>query len=194
MLLDRVAKRVLAGDDREDVVAGDELEVVDDPEVGRVRHRDGQRPSVLLEGEDEVLRREIGGDHLRDFWINFEFGEVHCRHAVLPRQHLRQLGLLDEAQLDEVVPDTGPACFLFLKRLFELFLGDQTFLDQQVAQTLSGGGYRCGHECSVCRERSQAGRCAQMVKVFPTAITVKDASCAFRRASMTEWENTVTGL
>jgi hypothetical protein len=34
--VDQRAQRVLAGDDREDVVAGDELEVVEDAGVGRV--------------------------------------------------------------------------------------------------------------------------------------------------------------
>ncbi len=60
--LEDVPDGELPGDDREDVVARDELEVVDDREVRRVGHGDGQGAPVALEREDEILRREIGRD------------------------------------------------------------------------------------------------------------------------------------
>ena len=50
-----VAQRELARDDREDVVARDELEVLEHAEVRRVGHRDGERAALALERQDEVL-------------------------------------------------------------------------------------------------------------------------------------------
>ena len=65
MLLDQVAQGELAGDDREEVEAGDELEVFEQAEVGRVGHGDGERPALALERQHDVLGRHVGGTSLR---------------------------------------------------------------------------------------------------------------------------------
>jgi len=46
--VDRVAERVFAGDDREDVTAGDELDVFDRRDVVGVRDRDRERAAFPL--------------------------------------------------------------------------------------------------------------------------------------------------
>ena len=143
-LLDRALERELAADDREDVVARDELQVLEDAEVRRVRHGDGERAAVALEGEDEVLDRQVGGDQLGDARVDLELRQVDRRHLVLPRQHLRELGLLDEAELDEVVADAGAVLLLLLERLVELLARDEPLADEEIAKAFGAGGW-CGH-------------------------------------------------
>ena len=137
-LLDGALERELSPDDREDVVARDELEVVEDAEVRRVRHGDGERAAVALEGEDEMLDREVGRDQLGDARVDLELGEVDRGHLVLPRQHLGELGLLDEAELDQVVADAGAALALLLERLVQLLARDEPLADEEITKTFAG--------------------------------------------------------
>ena len=83
--LDGRAKRVLPRDDGEDVVSGDEFEVVNDTEVGGIGHRDGGRPALPLQRQHRALHRDL------------ESGQVDRWHSVLPRQHLGDLGFLRTA-------------------------------------------------------------------------------------------------
>ena len=86
------------------------------PRFARVGHRDGERAAVALERKDEVLRRELGRDELDDPRIDLEPRQVDGRHAMLPRDELRELGLLDEAELHEVVAEARAALLLLLQR------------------------------------------------------------------------------
>ena len=95
--LDGRAKRVLPRDDGEDVVSGDEFEVVNDTEVGGIGHRDGERPALPLQRQHRALHRDLGRDQLDDFQIDLESGQVDRWHSVLPRQHLGDLGFLRTA-------------------------------------------------------------------------------------------------
>ena len=105
------------GDDREDVVARDELEVVDDAEVRRVRHRHGQGPPVALERQHEILHRQIGRDELRDLRIDLELrrGRPPASGTGGPAV-LVMLDFLDEAQLDQVVVDAAAVLLLLALR------------------------------------------------------------------------------
>jgi len=87
-LLDRVAERELARDDRRDVVARDELEVINDPHVRRIGDGDGQRPAIALERQDEIFYGEIRRDQLGDLRIDLELGQVDRRHSVLAGEDL----------------------------------------------------------------------------------------------------------
>ena len=102
---------------REDVVARDELEILEHAEVRRIGHRDGERATVALERNDEVLLRQIRRDHLRDFRIDLESREIDGRHLVLLGQHLGELDLRNEAELDQVVADARAVLLLLLQRL-----------------------------------------------------------------------------
>ena len=92
-----------------------------------------------------MLQRHVARDHLDDLGVHLEPREIHRRHAVLPRQHLGDLGFLDEAELHQVVADPGAVGLLFLKRLVELLLGDQAFTNEEVADPITGGGRGCRH-------------------------------------------------
>ena len=75
------------------------------PRFGRIRHGDGERATVALEREHQMALRQLGRDQLRDACIDLEVREVDRRHAELPREHARELDLVDEAELHEVVAD-----------------------------------------------------------------------------------------
>jgi hypothetical protein len=61
-----LAQRVLADDDRLDVVARDELQVVDGARVRRVRHRDRQHAADAAQRQHQVLQRLLRRDQLDD--------------------------------------------------------------------------------------------------------------------------------
>jgi hypothetical protein len=144
-LVDGALDRELSPDDGEDVVPRDELEILEHAEVRRVGHRDGERASIPLEREDEVLHREIGGDELGDAGVDLEPGEVDRGHLELAREDLRELGLLNEAELDEVVADAGAALLLLLDCLIELLARDELLAHEEIAESF-GSGDRSGHE------------------------------------------------
>jgi hypothetical protein len=142
-LLDDALEREFSPDDGEDVVARDELEVVQDAEVGRIGHGHGEGATVALEREDEILDRDVGRDQLRDAGVDLELGEVHRRHLVLPGEHLRELGFLDETELDEVIADPGSALPLLLKGLFQLLTRNEPLANEEVTETFAGSGRSC---------------------------------------------------
>ena len=134
-LLDRVAQRELAGDDREDVEAGDELDVVEHRHRAGIGHRDGQGATVTLEGQDVVLERELAGNELGDARIDLEFRQVDGGHLVLAREHPGEVGFLDVTELDQVIADTRAVVSLLGKSLIELVLCDQPFSQKQIADS-----------------------------------------------------------
>ena len=91
-----------------------------------------------------MLRRELGRDQLRDAGIDLELREVDRGHAILARQHLGELGLLNEAELDQVVADASTVLPLLLERLVELLPGDEPLTHEEVTNTLCNGGW-CDH-------------------------------------------------
>ena len=139
MLLDQVAEGVLAGDDRKQVEAGDELEVFEQAEVGGIGHGDGQRAAFPLEREDHALGGHVGGDQLDDLGIDLEPGEVDRRHAILAGEHLGDLELLDKPELHQHVAEPVLAVLLLRKRLRELLARDQAFAEEDFAEPITTG-------------------------------------------------------
>src|SRR5262245_44758293 len=130
MLLDEVAERELTGEHREDVVARDELEIIDDRDVARIRHRDRERAAVALEGQVQLLRREIVLDQLDDPLVDLEPREVDRGHPVLTGDQTGELVLVDVAELHEAVTEPHAALRLLLERTRELLFGDEPFPDE----------------------------------------------------------------
>jgi hypothetical protein len=83
-----------------DVVAGHELDVVHGEHVGRVRHRDRDGRAGLVDRQDVVLARDVGGDQLDHARVDLEVREVDRRDAELLRQALGDVLLGDETELD----------------------------------------------------------------------------------------------
>ena len=148
VLVDGVAQRVFAGDDREDVVAGDELQIVDDAQVGRIGHRDGERAALALEREHQMALRQLGRDQLRDACVDFEVREVDGGHTELPGQHARELDLVDVAELDEVVADPHSGGLLLLQRAIQRLARDEPLSHEEITDALTRA-MRCwsyGHD------------------------------------------------
>ncbi len=142
VLFDEGAEGVLAGDDREEVEAGDELEVVEDPGIGRIRHRHRERAALPLQRQHDVLQREVRRNQPDDLDVDFEARQVHRRHAILPREDLGDLEFLDQSQLHQDVAQTVAGRFLLGQGRRELVTGDQPLANQNVTQPVAPTG-RC---------------------------------------------------
>ena len=83
ILLDRAVDCRLARDDGLDVVAGQELEVVDRVEVRRVGHRHDERVARARDGNDPVRSQGSFGTSFRISRVDLVLVEVDRRDAVL---------------------------------------------------------------------------------------------------------------
>ena len=88
VLLDQAAEGVFAGDDGEEIEAGDELEVFQQAQVAGVGHGDGEGAAFPLKGKHHALAGHVGGNQLEDLGVYLEARQVHRRHAVLPGEDL----------------------------------------------------------------------------------------------------------
>ena len=156
MLFQEIAQGVLAGDDREQVVPGDELQVVEHPGVGGVRHGDGQGASFTLEGEQDVFQREVPGDHLEDLRIHLEPAQVHRGHPILAGQDLGNLELLDQSQFDQNVAQPVSGGLLLAQGRRELLTCDEPFADEYVTQPIVAGR-SCRHLAKIRIVRNDNG-------------------------------------
>ena len=77
--------------------------------------------------------------------------ERHPRHAQLPRERLRELGLADQPQLDEQLPELPPVLALREEHLLELRLRQDARLDEELAEALR-------HRCIVRQVPSRVPR------------------------------------
>ena len=80
-----------------------------------------------------MLHRHVGRHELDDLGVDLEAREIHRRHAILPGERLRDLGLLDEAELHETIAQPGARGALLRERLIQLLPRDQPFADKKVA-------------------------------------------------------------
>ena len=143
--VDDRAERVLPREHREDVVARDELEVLDHPHVRRVGHRHRQRAPLALERQHHLLVGQVGGDQLEDLGVHLEARQVHRRHPVLPGQDLGDLQLGHQPELDEDVPEAMTAGALLREGLIALGARQQPLPDKHVSKPLGVGGHRGRH-------------------------------------------------
>ena len=133
VLLDRLDDRGLGRDDRLDVVARHELDVVHGEHVGRVGHRDRQRGAGARERNDLVLLRGLGGHELDDGGIDLELAERDGGHAVLLAEERGDLVVFDEAELDQIEAELPPVLALIVQRLLELLRRDALLFEKQLS-------------------------------------------------------------
>jgi hypothetical protein len=98
ILLDRALDRGLARDDGLDVVARQELEVVDGVQVRRVCHGDDERVARARDRNDLVALARLLRDELQDVDVDLVFLEVDRRDAVLLAEKVRDLVVRDVAR------------------------------------------------------------------------------------------------
>jgi hypothetical protein len=101
LAVDRLLEGEVPRDDGLDVQPGDELEVVDHPQVGGVGHRHRERAPHAAQRQHLVLRRDLGGDQLQDAGVQLHPLQVHGGHAVLAGQGAHQVLLGQEAELHQ---------------------------------------------------------------------------------------------
>ncbi|MGC4084612.1 MAG: hypothetical protein QM736_21465 [Vicinamibacterales bacterium] len=131
--LDRFENRRFGGDDRLDVVARHELDVVHREDVGGIRHRERERGARAGERHDLVLVGRVGGNELDDARVDLELGEVDRRDAVLAAEERGDLFVLDEAETNEIVTEFSPVGLLMVQGLLELLRGDAFLLEEEFA-------------------------------------------------------------
>ena len=136
VLLDRVVDRGLARDDRLDVVAGQELQVVDGVEVRRVGHRDDERVAGARDGDDLVPLARLLRDELQDLGVDLVLLEVDRRDAVLLAEEARDLVVGDVAELGERVAEVLPGLLLLVLRVPQLRERDELLADEELAQAV----------------------------------------------------------
>ena len=139
VLLDQVAKGVLAGDDRKEIETGDELEVFEQAEIGGIGHGDGEGAPLPLERQHDALGGHFGGHQLDDLRIDLEPGEIDRGHAILAGQDLGDLQLLNKPELHQDVAQPVLAVLLLRQRLRELLARDEAFTEEDFAEPITTG-------------------------------------------------------
>jgi hypothetical protein len=82
------------------IVPGDELQVVEHPGVGGVRHGHGEGASFALEREQDVFQREVPRDQLEDLRVHSNRLRIHAGIDT-PGEDLGDLELLHQSQFDQ---------------------------------------------------------------------------------------------
>jgi hypothetical protein len=123
-------------DDDLDVVAGEELDVVDREDVRRVGRREDQRRARAVHRDHRVLLRDLFGDQLDHRGVDVELVQVDVRDAVLLRDEGGELLLLKEPELGDLRTEARPTLLRFFARLPELLGREQVLADQEFADAL----------------------------------------------------------
>ena len=132
--IEGLADGLLRGHHHVDVVAGEELDVVDGEDVGRVAHGDDQRRAGAVDRHHQVLLGGGLGHQLEHLRIDLEVLEVDGGDAVLLGEEAGQVRLGDGALLHQQGADAAAALARFLLRLLELLEGDEVLTNQQFAE------------------------------------------------------------
>src|SRR4051812_19875303 len=125
---------LLGGDNDFDVVAGEELDVVDGVDVRRVAHRQDEGVARAVHRNALVLLGHVPGDELHHLRVDVEFLQVDRRNAVLLREEAGELRLLDEAELGQVVADAAASLLLLFLCLLKLLKRNQVFAYEQLTK------------------------------------------------------------
>src|ERR1700730_7436753 len=140
VLLQALLDRLLGGDHHLDVVAGEELDVVDGVDVGGVAHRQDQRGAGAVDRDALVLLGHVLRNELDHLEVDVELFEIDRGDAVLLGEEARELALLDETELGEVVADAAARLLLLVLGLLQLLQRDEILADQQFTETTSHSG------------------------------------------------------
>jgi hypothetical protein len=97
VLCDGLSDGRLGGYDNLDVVGGEELEVVDGRQVGRIGHSDDECSSGAVDGDAEVARGYLLGHQVDDLALDVEVGQRDGGDAVGLGEELCEFRLVDEA-------------------------------------------------------------------------------------------------
>jgi hypothetical protein len=160
LLLDDLAQREVARDHRLDVQAGDELEVVQHPQVRGVGHRHRERAPHPAQRQHLVADGDLAGNELEDLGVQPHPLQVHRGNAVLAGERAHQVLLAQEAELDEAEAHANAVGARVVQRLGKLLAADEALVDQLFANPVCGSGN--GHLALIFRaEMPGRGTCAR---------------------------------
>ncbi len=123
----------LGRDNRLDVVARHELDVVHGEHVRRVRHRNRQGGPGPRERKDVVLLSGFGRNELENRRVDLELIQRNRRNAVLLAEEGGDVLVFDEAERNEAVTELAPVLALRVQGLLELLGCDALLLEKQLA-------------------------------------------------------------
>ena len=112
-----------------------ERELVDDGEVGRLRHRDGEDLRAArahhLEREDAELLRHLLGDELEHARLDGDALELHDRDVEVDAERVEDLLFAAEPLLHQDVAELAAPFLLVPERAVELVLINEPQFDEQ---------------------------------------------------------------
>ena len=117
-------------DHRLDVVASEELDVVDGVQVAGIAHGDDQRRAGARDGDQPVPLTHVLGDQLDDVLVDVELVEVDGLDAVLLAEEVGDLAIRDDAHPRQRVAERGVGLLLFVLGLAQLRQADQLFANE----------------------------------------------------------------
>jgi hypothetical protein len=117
------------------------LQLVDRLRIGRIRHRDVEELELLRERNEVVRLRECGRHELEHRERHVDQIDLDDGDTELLRQHVNQLGLADELELDERLAERATPALLLDERLTKRVFADRAGLDQHRPQALARHDY-----------------------------------------------------
>src|SRR5262249_9044334 len=136
-------------DDLLDPVAGLELEVLDEAEKQRIRHRHGEQVLFEPHRHADALQGDVFRDEDDGAGIGRLVRETDVRETELIRERFGDLLLGGQVEADEHGTDALAGPFVLSERDLEILLRDQAGLNQTLTDLLaharlwsSGEGYR----------------------------------------------------
>ena len=136
VLLDGAPDRLLGRDHGLDVVSGEELDVVERKNVGRVGGRQDQRRAGPVHGDHGVLDRDLLRDQLDHRRLDLELVEIDRGHAVLLGDEVGELVLVEEAELGDLRAEPSALRAGLLTRLAQLLRAEEILLDEKLPDPL----------------------------------------------------------
>src|ERR1039458_9443159 len=124
------------GDDRLDIEAGHELDIVHREDVGGIDHRDSERGAHAAQRKNLVALGGLERNQLDDCRINLEVGKVDGGNTILAGEEIGDVLVREEAKLHQGRPQATALLLLDLTRLFQLLWGNDLLFDEKVTQPL----------------------------------------------------------
>ena len=130
----------------------DRANVIDREHVGRVSHRHDELAVLIADGDCSVPSRHGTRDTCQGRAIDLEVGEVDEAHPDLRGQRGHELGLGEDTLVDQHAAEAATQTLLLSDRGVELVTGDQSSVEEDLAELLHGGPLGC-HRPRTVQER-----------------------------------------
>jgi hypothetical protein len=128
-------QQLALGDDRQlDVTVQQAENVVVGLQVGRIDKADLQAAIHFVQHDGAETPGLRLGQEVDQVLLGIEVLEIDVGNLQLPGQRLRNRLFRNERTFDDNTPQLATAAFLLVERELELLIGEQTLLDEQIAE------------------------------------------------------------